>query len=156
MASIKERVWLEEYFKCWNATEAARRAGYAWPEKLGPRKKAKFTDEIRQRLDERAMSADEVIDRLGDMARGDIADALVIEHGIVMIDMEKLKEKGLTHLIKKFKHNPRGGSELELYDAQAALVHLGKVHGLFVDRQKVEHDGKLRIEYVNDWRLHKE
>ena len=62
-----------------------------------------------------------------------------------MVDMAKLKDKGLTHLIKKFKHNPKGGIEVEFYDAQSALVHLGKVHGLFIDRQKVEHGGQITM-----------
>ena len=47
MASPQEEDWLNEYFQCWNATEAARRVGYKWPNKVGPAKKQKFADEVR-------------------------------------------------------------------------------------------------------------
>jgi len=130
MCSTKEQVWLEEYFRCWNATEAARRAGYKWPNKQGPAKKEKLADLIAKEVEHRAMSANEVLLRLAEQARGDIADALKIDHGLVMVDVEKLKELGLTHLIKKFKHTKQGGTEIEFYDAQAALFHLSKLHGL--------------------------
>ena len=34
--SRKQFVWLEHYFQCWNATEAARCAGYRCPRISGP------------------------------------------------------------------------------------------------------------------------
>jgi hypothetical protein len=37
------------------------------------------------------------------------------------------------------------GWSFEMYDAQAALVHIGKHHGLFVDRQEQSGDVTLRI-----------
>jgi hypothetical protein len=51
------------------------------------------------------------------------------------------------HLVKGIKHT-RYGDDIEFYDAQAALVHIGKHLGLFDDRQ--HHDGELiiRVERV--------
>jgi phage terminase small subunit len=50
----KRRVWLEAYLQTWNATEAARQAGYSFPNKSGP---ALLKDEhIRQAIDERLES----------------------------------------------------------------------------------------------------
>jgi len=61
----------------------------------------------------------------------------------------------LTHLIKKVKQKTtiiqtKDGDdvethwvEIELYDAQAAIVQLGKYHGLFVDRQDITSGGKV-------------
>lgn len=136
----KEQVWLNEYLKCWNATEAARRAAYKWPEKQGPQKLQKFADVIAQRIEEKAMSADEVLTRLADHARSDFGDALVIDQNYTGLDLQQLKDLGLTHLIKKFSQT-KNGTVLEFYDAQAALVHLGRHHGLFVDRHQEIKDG---------------
>ena len=136
MASIKEQVWLEEYLISFNATDAARRAGYKHPNVLGPTKKAKFAVEISERLAERAMSADEVLQRLAEQARGDAADFLDIDENVAIIDIGKMAAAGKTHLIKKYRVS-KDGISVELYDAQAALVHLGKHHGLFVDRKEI-------------------
>jgi phage terminase small subunit len=126
----KRRAWLEEYFKCWNATEAARRVGYAWPEKSGPLNKSKLQAEIDARLDEMAISANEVLARLGEQARADLGD-YITQGGL--LDWEKLKTNGLSRLIKKYKVTQdamgRIKYEIEVYDAQAALMHLDRYHG---------------------------
>ena len=153
--SNKQRVFIEEYLQCWNATEAARRAEYAHPNKQGPRLLVNIgiQEEIQKRIDEKAMSADEVLLRLGDMGRGDIGDFMDIESMSFSLALEKAKEQGKTHLIKKVKQRTtitqkKDGDEeenhwieLELHDSQAALVHLGKHHKLFTD--KVEHSGTV-------------
>jgi len=126
----KRQVWLEEYFKCWNATEAARRVGYKWPDKQGPRNKALMQAEIDARLDEMAIPANEVLARLGEQARADLGD-YITQGGL--LDWEKLKEHGLSRLIKKYKITQdamgRIKYEIEIYDAQAALMHLDRYHG---------------------------
>ncbi len=134
----KRRVFIEEYLQCWNATEAARRAGYKKPRQMGSRLLSivDIRQEVDKRIEEKAMSADEVLERLAEHARSDIDDCLTTDHGVVMVDWEKLKAKGLTHLVKKFKQT-KTGIEVEFYDAQSALVHLGKHHKLFVDRTEI-------------------
>ena len=72
----KQRVFIDEYLKCFNATEAARRAGYSdatayaigWENLRKPEIKA----EIDARLDEVHMSANEALKLTADLARIDI------------------------------------------------------------------------------------
>ncbi len=139
----KQKVFVEEYLQCWNATEAARRAGYKHPNVSGPRNivKAGIQTKIAERLAAKAMDTDEVLARLGDQARGDLGDFLDITPGKVALNLEKAK--GQTHLIKKFRQT-KDGVSIELYDAQAALEKLARAHGLFIDRQQVEHSGEIR------------
>lgn len=54
------------------------------------------------------------------------------------VDLEKADRLGVTHLVKKIGYDREGRPELELYDAQSALVQLGRHHGLFVDRSQVD------------------
>jgi phage terminase small subunit len=136
----KQRAFVDEYLQCWNASEAARRAGYSertagiiGHENL---KKPKIAAEIQQRIEERAMAADEVLQRLADQARGDAADFLDIDENVAIIDIGKMAAAGKTHLIKKYRVS-KDGISVELYDAQAALVHIGRHHGLFVDRKEI-------------------
>lgn len=99
--------------------------------------------EIRRRLIEKHMSADEVLARLADHARGDIKDFLKFYDGVntPFLDLPGANERGLLHLVKKLKYNKAGQPEIELYDAQAALQLIGKAHGLFKDVQ--EHSGTV-------------
>lgn len=122
----KRRAFIEYYLECWNGTEAARRAGYKYP-----RRQASFLLSISviqaaidARLAEMAMPADEVLARLGDHARTNIAD-FVTDTGA--IDWQAVQEKG--HLIKRITHRKGQQSVIELHDAQAALIHLDKHHG---------------------------
>jgi hypothetical protein len=95
------------------------------------------------------MSADEVLARLSEHARGDMGD-LLGPSGMVL-DLQTAKERGLTHLIKSLNWTQHG-LRIELYDAQSALVQLGKAHGLFVDRTR--HEGienvTIRVIYGDD------
>lgn len=164
----KRRRFIDEYLKDCNATQAAIRAGYA---EKGSRvtghrllTDANISEEIKRRLDEKSMKADEVIQRLTDMARSDMGDFMTIEGVAHYLDLEKAKELGLTHLIKKVKDrvvmtsNKDGEDtethniEVELYDAQAALALLGRYHKLFTDNVDLTSGGKefvLRVVYGN-------
>ena len=128
----KQCVFIEEYLTCWNATEAARRAGYKHPNQQGPRLLVDvgIQAKIQERLQGKCLSADEVLVRLGEQARS-ISKEYVNDWGF--IDFKKLKADGLIHLVKKIKRNQQG-IEVELYDAQAALVHIGRHHKLFTDK----------------------
>lgn len=83
--------------------------------------------EIDARLTELKMSADEVLLRLAQQARGEHS-AYLLPNGTV--NYGAILEDGKGHLIHKVKQT-KHGSEVEFYDAQAALVHIGKAHGLF-------------------------
>lgn len=152
----KQQAFINEYLIDFNATQAAIRAGYAEKSAraIGAENLTKPDIElaIRQHLQEKAMSADEVLMRLADQARGNMGDFIVFdEEGRASIDLEhaphhiikkitlnkatKLTEDG--ELITDYKHY------VELYDAQSALQLLAKHHGLLVDRTEVTgKDGK--------------
>lgn len=157
--SNKQEVWLEEYLTTWNATEAARRAGYAHPRQSGAENLSNvvMVEEIRARIAERAMSADEVLIRLGEQARGDIDDVLTTSGEL---DIEKARQLKKTKLIKKLSQRrtlrtkdnetyEEVSTTVEMYDAQAALVHIGRHHGLFTDKSEMLVGGKKDADAIN-------
>jgi len=164
--SPKHRKFCEEYLRLWNATDAYQ-AAYPKSSRDSARREGSrlltnvdISEEIQRRIDERAMSANEVLDRLAEQARADFKDFLsVAPNGDMALDIAKAE--GKTHLIKKMTHRrtirttenaqiDETSLTLELYDAQAALVHIGKHHQLFTE--KVEHDGEIivRVKYANE------
>lgn len=169
--SPKQQAFIEHYLACWNASEAARRAGYS--EKTAKEQAARLLTNvhiqaaIQARLIELKMSADEVLTRLTEHARASLADFIdvsepgadpsgaedMIEAKAIVggwrLNLLKAEQRGKLHLIKKIKSG-QWGPEIEIYDAQAALNLLGRHHKLFTDQ--IEHSGKVDVEYVNDWR----
>lgn len=157
--SAKQKAFVNEYLQCWNASEAARRAGYS--EKTAGSighenlKKPEISEEIARRVADQTMTADEVLIRLADHARADIKDFLAVaDNGDTQLDITKAQ--GKTHLIKKVtqRRTVRTSEKsqveetvltLELHDAQAALVQIGKHHKLFADKLEVEHSGSADI-----------
>ena len=134
----KQRAFIEHYLVTWNASEAARRAGYS-PRSArvnGPRmlSNAAISDEITRRLAELKMSTDEVLLRLAEHARGTMADFINPKTGT--IDLVKAEKAGKLNLIKSFRRSTGKTRtvSIELYDAQNALVQIGRTHGMFVDK----------------------
>lgn len=139
----KQRVFVTEYLKCWNATEAARRAGYA--KKYLHTNASKLlqnttiSEAIEAKKTELMMSADEALIRLTEQARGDIGLFSGIKSG------GDLAHHDQSRIVKKFKKRIIMGNgetevahiELELYDAQSALRDIGKHHGLFPDKIEI-------------------
>lgn len=151
----KQRAFVEEYLACgFNASEAARRAGYSenTARQQGQRllTNVDIAAAIQQGLAERAMPATEVLARLAEHARGTMDDFL---DDAGDIDLKRGRERGRLHLVKS-RSVTKEGERIELYDAQAALALLGRHHKLFTDM--VEHGGKVEVEYVNDWRQSQE
>lgn len=142
----KQRAFIEEYIGGgFNATEAARRAGYKGSDEtlavMGCEniRKPKIAVKVEERINELAMTAGEVLLRLKEHARGDWSEYLD-ETGNLKI--KKLIADGKGHLIKGMKQT-QWGRVIEFYDSQAALVHIGKAHGIFVDRKEISGpDGK--------------
>lgn len=147
----KQQIFIDEYLKCFNATEAARRAGYSGTDNtlavVGHEnlRKPNIKEHIDQRLQESAMLADEALMRLARQARGDIGDFAMVESG------SDLAEHPQSDIVKRFKkriYRPKNSDpyeevELEIYDAHAPLVDIIKVYGLFTD--KIEHTGRVEI-----------
>lgn len=133
--SNKQRAFVEYY--CgqarWSATEAARLSGYAQPHSQGPRllENVGVKAAIRDRMAELAMTAEEIVLRLREHATASLDD-FTDEDG--SLNLRKARRAGRMHLVKKLTVKPREhGQEIsiELHDAQAALVHLGRHLGLF-------------------------
>lgn len=160
----KQAAFIREYLRDFNATQAAIRAGYSnkTAGSIGGEnlQKPEISDEIKRLIAEKTMGADEVLTRLADHARGDMGDFLDIGPMGFVIDLDHAKQKGLTHLIKKVKlrtqtsTSPTGletethDMEIELYDAQSALVQLGKHHKLFTDRSEITGADGAALEIV--------
>jgi hypothetical protein len=95
-------------------------------------------------LNEAHMSADEALKLLADQARGDVGEVLD-EFGNV--DIKTAREKGLTKLIKRVRQKTTTiigkkesdddkeitETEVELYDSQAALDKILRVHKKYTD-----------------------
>lgn len=117
---------------------------------------ADIAAEIQQRITENAMSADEVLARLGDHARGSMGDFVQVIDNKPMVDFQSASDNDRLHLVKKLKTKTRtyvkSGDEdsesfvnevdveFELYDAQSALEKLGKHHKLFTDKTEIGGD----------------
>lgn len=159
--SNKQEAFVNEYLTCWNTAEAARRAGYSakTARQQGSRllTNVDIQAAIAARLDELKMGADEVLTRLTDHARGTMRDFLRVDKGgEPVLDLRKAAETNRLHLVKKFKKTTRTIKnmtetvvEIELYDAQAALVQLGRHHRLFADRLEVDWRAELEAAGLN-------
>lgn len=141
--TTKQRAFIEHYLTCWNATEAARRAGYS--ERTAQEQGSRLLSNvivrtaIEARISELKAGADEVLLRLADHARGTVED-FIDDDGEINIGAARERRK--LHLIKRLKQTARTDKdgqrfvmlELELHDAQAATVQLGRALGVFVDK----------------------
>lgn len=167
--SVKRRRLVEAYLaNGFNGKEAAITAGFSVKRAAATASEILADPLVKAYIDERMkqaqMSADEVLYRLGEMARGDMRE-------LMNLTPDELKSHPKAWLIKKVKLEaviPKAEKKtaasadedtgdasdepaepfiyidsIELYDAQAALVMLGKHHKLFTDKQEISgEDGK--------------
>jgi hypothetical protein len=119
--SEKQEIWLTEYLKTFNATEAARAAGYKWPNKYGAQLKEKLQGQIDSHLQKKAMSRDEALARLADIARFDVSNYITDYGRTKGLDIEKMKADGYGHLIRAVKHT-NNGTTIEWADPSSALA----------------------------------
>ena len=151
LSNLQKR-FADEYLKCWNATEAARRAGYSATSEnslaaQGSRllRSVKVANIIRKRLQASAMSADEVLERFAEQARN---DGMHFIDGSGRIDFQLLKEAGKEHLIHKLYYDDDGIlTRVEFYNAQSALNTLAKHLGLLDERSEIT-QVTLQIDHV--------
>ena len=160
----KRTTFINEYLQCWNASEATRRAGYSAKTAYSTGSYLLRIPEVSEKIEDfqkkNAMSASEVLARLSAMARGTIAHFFhVTKKGMIEFDFSSQEAQAHMYLIKKIRTKRKRlleskekdartweheWIEVELYDAQAALVALGKHHRLFSDRFESQHT--LQIE----------
>jgi len=121
-------------------TQAARLAGYASPTSEGSRlyREPEVRAAIEERMRELAIPAEEILARLSEQARGNMADFVAIgEDGAFRISLSDAEASGKLRLVKKAGYDQRGRPAIELYDAQSALLALAKRYGLFPDRAEL-------------------
>ena len=167
----RQRVFIAEYTRDFNATRAAKAAGYSdkTAYSIGQRllKEVEISEAIRARVEELTMPLDEVKLRLADIARGDIADLLEISPTTyslkLMVDGEinpktklikKIKQKITTILGKSESAEDREivETEIELYSAHDALRDIGKMYAAFTDKTEnsLNVNGvKIVVEYAD-------
>ncbi|HSW63413.1 MAG TPA: terminase small subunit [Dissulfurispiraceae bacterium] len=173
----RQRLFIEAYLQTWNASEAARRAGFANPGQQGHRllKNVEIAAAVEARIREAAMQTAEVLSRLAEQARANIGEFIIVKQvaldapedqdeqdpdqpdtstgvntvTVMEIDWEQVKARG--HLIKRITPG-RYGTTIELHDGQTALVHIGRNLKLFTDVQ--EHTGEIsQIEMsLEEWK----
>jgi phage terminase small subunit len=159
----RQKLFVEEYLRCWNASEAARRAGYSprsaasigWENLRKPEIRA----EIERRIEQEVMSVNETLIRLAQQARAEYAEFIRSDGSL---DLAGLQAQGKGHLIKSIKYT-RYGIQVEFYNAQNALLQVARYHGLFKDkaethtavtftREEVEEAHRLLAEFGAEMR----
>jgi phage terminase small subunit len=165
----KQEAFVNEYLKDHNGTQAAIRAGYS---KKTARTIASqllaildISEAIKARIAEKTMSSDEVLTRLADMGRGDLADLMDVttsgftlelmkkdEEGNLIVKPEtklikKIKQKVTTYLAKNESQEDREivETEIELYSAQEALNTIAKLNGMITDKVDMTSKGEKLI-----------
>lgn len=160
----RQNVFISEYLKHFNATRAAIDAGYSKKTaySIGQEnlKKPEIAEEIKRRIAERTMSESEILVRLADIGRGDVAELMDITplgHTIELMETDengnkvvkhqtklirKIKQKVTTYLAKSEGAEDREivETELELYSAADALQFLAKLNGMVTE--KIDHTSK--------------
>jgi hypothetical protein len=174
----KQQVFIDAYLSNgFNATDAARQAGYEGNENtlssVGYEnlRKPEIASEVSSRLNESAMSANEVLERLSTIARGEVTDFLDEDGKFDLKAARKLQRTGLLKKIKSKRTSKQVDSltegdednretletslvyeevEFELYSAHEALRDLGKFHKLFNDRQEISglNGGPIQVNVV--------
>jgi phage terminase small subunit len=145
----KQRAFINHYLMCLNATEAAKRAGYAGTYEslrvIGSTNLTKLNirREIDRRLAAATITADETIKRLSDIATGDLLSYIDSSGNL---DLQAMRDDDAGKLLKKYKKTkriiPRKDDdpieieriEIELYGADSALDKLMRYYGKYNDR----------------------
>ena len=138
--NVRQKAFCEYYVVSGNATDAATKAGYSerTAKSIGQRLLTfvdikKYIDELMQKLEsERIASAEEVLQNLTAMMRGEIQEEVVVVEG---------EGDGVSsaRVIKK---------QVSAKERIKAAELLGKRHALFTDKTKIE--GTLPVMIVGE------
>lgn len=136
-----------------NARLAAEMAGYSPGMGSNLLRRPLIAMLVQRKTESAAMSADEILARLSDMASYDPDDFLTVTQEEDELDDEgnvkkkgkqriafdylKAKSRGKLGCIKKLEVLPDGGIRFEPHDAQSALEKLMKYHGLGRERLEI-------------------
>jgi hypothetical protein len=142
--SDQHRIFVREYLKKGNASEAARLAGFNWPGQKGAKllKTAKIRAAINAELKPHPFVESQVSAALSELAMGNLGD-LIDEDGRPVV--EKIRANG--RFVKKYKARVlRSQStdqvtvtnvQIELHDRYKALITIGKMLGMFSETTRV-------------------
>ncbi len=129
--NYRHRLFVESYLgeSSGCAVDAARRACYPRPEKLGPRvvRMGRVQAAIAAGAATAGTTSSEVLARLADVATVDILDFMRIgRDGQGRVDLRRVKRLGLGHVIKRVGIRKDGSPDIELEPKLPALVKLGE------------------------------
>lgn len=139
----QQEKFVDEYLLCFNATKAARKAGYKDNDLLHTNafkllQNTAIKEQIDARLKEAKLSVAAILKLLGDHATGSLGDFLD-DNG--NIDLETARETGLLHLLREIEITEiesKDGStmrrKIKLHDPQKALELIGRHHAMFTDK----------------------
>jgi len=148
----KQFAFVQEYLIDFNATKAARRAGYQGSynslSAIGSKnlRKPKINNAIQERMADLMMQGGEALARLTKQARATIDDFISKgKDGGYKFDLEKARRAEMLDLVKKFKITEvvrldgtiKRTFDFELYNAQIALKEIIRVH-LKLREQKID------------------
>lgn len=140
------------YLKCFNATKAAKEAGYskntAYSQGQRLLKHAEVVEYIHEHLDTEGITPERIKIALADIAfDGNIqAFEAWLEGGDTLADLDG--EGVNTQLVKSIQvSDTKEGQnrKIVLYDRLDALDKLARISAMFIDRREVEHSGGVAL-----------
>jgi phage terminase small subunit len=158
---IRQQRFVDEYIISFNATDAARRAGYSYHSAptLAAQNLAKpniqraITEAIKARIARTHITQDRVVIEIAKLAFVDMADfAKWGPDGVTVIDSSELGTDATSAIAEVSESRTAKNStvKFKLHDKKGALELLMRHLGMFVE--KVEHSGKdgepIEIKYV--------
>jgi len=161
--TAKQRAFVLEYARDFNATQAAIRAGYSKKTaySIGNENLTKpvIKAAIDREFEKRSLGLDEILARLAEQATTSIGEFITInpDGDRIAFDPEIVKAKG--HLIKRIKaattvRYSKDGDQyeyttlnIELHDGQKALELLGKHRGMATERIEQTGEVVVRVQY---------
>jgi hypothetical protein len=148
--SSKQQMFLRFFFESWNASEAAKKAGYAKPHNVSGAKllnNPQITAAVREKLALEGLDSNFVRARLKMIASASIGDFIDVDShsGQVSFNYEKAKRLGVDRFAKKVSIRDGKIVTIEMVDPLHALAILARLLGLF-DSAPVDHasDGVIR------------
>ncbi len=134
--NYRQRLFVEYYLgnSSGSAVDAARRAGYKAPHPEGARllRKDSIRTAIDARVTEAAITANEVLARVADIATFDLLAFMnLAQSANFAIDLKTIRQLGLGHVIKRLRIRKDGALEIELESRLQALIKLGEYFKLW-------------------------
>jgi hypothetical protein len=155
------QIFADEYLsgeksgKKFNAAAAARTAEY--PVQYASRllRHPEVKKYIVKRMEEYAMSSQEVIMRYTDLARAEIGDVVKLDPSGTRLVIDPQAVIANKRFIKQFGYDANGHPKVEFHDSVAALTNIARILGQFKDGLEVSGPGgggvpvTMTVQFVN-------